>query len=104
MGRGVIVFVGIVCGCGIGDMRGVLEVKRSVMLIPSHSSLILIVWIHNYKLMTNAVPFPVQTRNDPIHFYLSYPRCNANLHSDLTQIHTNSLTIPIPLPFSFQRI
>ena len=28
---GVIVFVGIVCGCGIGDMRGVLEVKRSVM-------------------------------------------------------------------------
>lgn len=31
MGRGVIVFVGIVCGCGIGDMRGVLEVKRSVM-------------------------------------------------------------------------
>lgn len=43
MGRGVIVFVGIVCGCGIGDMRGVLGVKRSVMVVLSHSSLILII-------------------------------------------------------------
>ena len=31
MGRGVIVFVGTVCGCGIGDMWGVLGVKRSMM-------------------------------------------------------------------------
>lgn len=31
MRRGGIVFVDIVCGCGCGDMRGVLEVKRSMM-------------------------------------------------------------------------
>ena len=31
MRRGGIVFVGTVCGCGIGDMWGVLGVKRSMM-------------------------------------------------------------------------
>ena len=31
MRRGGIVFVDIVCGCGCGDMWGVLEVKRSMM-------------------------------------------------------------------------
>ena len=48
MRRGAIVFGGIVCSCGYGDMWGVLEVERSVMLIPSHSSLILIIRMDNY--------------------------------------------------------
>lgn len=49
MRREVIVFVGVMCGCGCGGMRGVLGVKRGMMLIPSHSSLILIVWIYSHK-------------------------------------------------------
>lgn len=49
MRRGVVVFVGIVCGCCCGGMRGVLEVKGSVMVILSHSGLILIVWIYSHK-------------------------------------------------------
>ena len=49
MRRGVVVFVGIVCGCCCGGMWSVLEVKGSVMVILSHSGLILIVWIYSHK-------------------------------------------------------
>lgn len=49
MRRGVVAFVGIVCGCCCGGMWSVLEVKGSVMVILSHSGLILIVWIYSHK-------------------------------------------------------
>ena len=102
--RGVIVFVGIVCGCCCGDMQSVLGVKGSVVLILSYSDLILIIWIYYYKGITNTILSPVQTRNDLIHFHSPHPRRSAILHSNLTQIHTNPLTTPIPPLFSFQRI